>query len=130
MRPRIIVKPDIIQVTPNSGYEWLMNEIDELKIRIRNFTHKRNWEQFHSPKNLAMAITGEAGELAAEFQWLTTDEAASLRELPIEDIELEIADVAIYLIRLCDVLDINLAEAVNKKISINEKRFPEAKPPR
>jgi len=104
-----------------------MNQIDELKNLIRSFAQQRNWEQFHSPKNLAMAITGEAGELAAEFQWLTADEAANLKTLPIEAIELEIADVAIYLIRLCDVLNIELSEAVRKKLLINEKRFPVAK---
>lgn len=74
-----------------------------------------------------MAITGEAGELAAEFQWLTTDDAADIRKLPIKEIELEIADVAIYLIRLCDVLKIDLAEAIDKKLLINEERFPMAK---
>lgn len=104
-----------------------MNQIDELKNLIRSFAQQRNWEQFHSPKNLAMAITGEAGELAAEFQWLTADEAANLQTLPIEEIELEIADVAIYLIRLCDVLNIELSEAVRKKLLINEERFPVAK---
>ena len=104
-----------------------MNQIDELKNLIRSFAQQRNWEQFHSPKNLAMAITGEAGELAAEFQWLTADEAANLQTLQIEAIELEIADVAIYLIRLCDVLNIELSEAVRKKLLINEKRFPVAK---
>lgn len=104
-----------------------MNQIDELKIRIRTFTQLRNWERFHSPKNLAMAITGEAGELAAEFQWLTTDDASDIQKLPINEIELEIADVAIYLIRLCDVLKIDLAEAIDKKLSINEERFPAVK---
>lgn len=104
-----------------------MNQIDELKIRIRTFTQLRNWERFHSPKNLAMAITGEAGELAAEFQWLTTDDASDIHKLPINEIELEIADVAIYLIRLCDVLKIDLAEAIDKKLSINEERFPAVK---
>jgi len=74
-----------------------------------------------------MAITGEAGELAAEFQWLTTDDAADIRKLSIKEIELEIADVAIYLIRLCDVLKIDLAEAIDKKLLINEERFPTAK---
>lgn len=127
LEPRIIARSDFIQVSWNSGYEWPMNQIDELKIRIRTFTQLRNWERFHSPKNLAMAITGEAGELAAEFQWLTTDDASDIQKLPINEIELEIADVAIYLIRLCDVLKIDLAEAIDKKLSINEERFPAVK---
>lgn len=101
-----------------------MDQITSLQEKIRNFAAERDWEQFHTPKNLAMAITGEAGELAAEFQWLSTDEANDKSRLPIQEIEMEIADVCIYLLRLCDVLDINLESAIRKKIEINEERFP------
>ena len=69
-----------------------MNEIEDLTKKIRDFAKLRDWERFHTPKNLAMAVTGEAGELAAEFQWLTTEESENLTKLPIENIELEIAD--------------------------------------
>ena len=74
-----------------------------------------------------MAITGEAGELAAEFQWLSTEESLELSDLPIQKIELEIADIAIYLLRLCDVLEVNLAEAIKKKMELNQSRFPSLK---
>ncbi len=104
-----------------------MNEIEDLTKKIRDFAKLRDWERFHTPKNLAMAVTGEAGELAAEFQWLTTEESANLKILPIENIELEIADVGIYLLRLCDVLGIDFAKAIKKKIAINQERFPEIK---
>lgn len=101
-----------------------MKQIAALQESIRIFASQRDWEQFHTPKNLVMAITGEAGELAAEFQWLSTEEAIDKSRLPIQEVEMEIADVAIYLFRLCDVLDIDLESAIRKKIKINEQRFP------
>lgn len=101
------------------------NEIEELQAEIKKFAVARDWEQFHTPKNLAMAITGEAGELAAEFQWLTADQSdlSSLSDDKLEAISLEIADVQIYLLRLVDVLGIDVVDAVRKKIQINEERF-------
>ena len=102
-----------------------MSEIDTLKAEIRAFADARNWEQFHTPKNLSMAVAGEAGELVAEFQWLTADESrlSALSAEKLSAIELEIADVAIYLIRLADVLEVDIAEVVRKKLVINESRF-------
>ena len=104
-----------------------MSEIEDLTQIIRDFATRRDWEKFHTPKNLAMAITGEAGELASEFQWLTGEESQDLSKESLENIRLEIADVAIYLFRLCDVLKVNLSEAVKDKVSINEVRFLESK---
>ena len=102
-----------------------MSEINTLKAEIRAFADARNWEQFHTPKNLSMAVAGEAGELVAEFQWVTADESrrSSLSSEKLSAIELEIADVAIYLIRLADVLEIDVASVVRKKLAINESRF-------
>ena len=102
-----------------------MSEIEDLKKRVRDFAQSRNWEKFHTPKNLAMALAGEAGELVAEFQWLTSAESerSSLTDEQRLAIELEIADVQIYLIRLADVLGIEIPAAVRKKIEINESRF-------
>ena len=102
-----------------------MSEINTLKAEIRAFADAKNWEQFHTPKNLSMAVAGEAGELVAEFQWLTADESrrSSLSSEKLSAIELEIADVAIYLIRLADVLEIDVASVVRKKLAINESRF-------
>lgn len=101
------------------------NEFEELKVEIKNFAVARDWEQFHTPKNLAMAIAGEAGELAAEFQWLTADQSAltALSSEQYEAISLEIADVQIYLLRLADVLKVDVADVVRKKLAINESRF-------
>lgn len=102
-----------------------MSEIQILADRVRAFADARDWQQFHTPKNLSMALAGEAGELLAEFQWLTPEKSMrdSLTEDQVSKIELEIADVAIYLIRLADVLEISITDVVNRKISINELRF-------
>ena len=102
-----------------------MNEIQHLAAEIKKFADARDWEQFHTPKNLSMAVAGEAGELVAEFQWLTAEQSMRSNMSPekLKDVELEIADVAIYLIRLADVLGIDVAEVVRKKIAINEFRF-------
>ena len=102
-----------------------MSEINELKSEIRAFADARDWEIFHTPKNLSMAVAGEAGELVSEFQWLTAEE--SMREeldpKKLNDIKMEIADVALYLFRLTDVLGIDLAQAMREKMKINETRF-------
>jgi dCTP diphosphatase len=100
-------------------------EIETLTTEVRNFAKSRDWEKFHTPKNLAMAIAGEAGELAAEFQWLTPEESLleSLTPEKLRDIRLELADVQIYLLRLSDVLNIDIPDAVREKIKINENRF-------
>jgi dCTP diphosphatase len=102
-----------------------MSEFDELKNEIRAFADARDWEQFHTPKNLSMAIAGEAGELVSEFQWLTTEQSMRSNMSPekLKDVELEIADVAIYLIRLADVLEVDVADVIRKKMAINESRF-------
>ena len=102
-----------------------MNEIQHLAAEIKKFADARDWEQFHTPKNLSMAVAGEAGVLVAEFQWLTAEQSmrSNMSVDKLKDVELEIADVAIYLIRLADVLGIDVAEVVRKKIAINESRF-------
>jgi dCTP diphosphatase len=102
-----------------------MNEIQHLAAEIKKFADARDWEQFHTPKNLSMAVAGEAGELVAEFQWLTADQSSrsNMSSEKLKDVELEIADVAIYLIRLSDVLGIDISEVVRKKLAINESRF-------
>jgi dCTP diphosphatase len=102
-----------------------MSEFDDLKDEIRAFADARDWEQFHTPKNLSMAIAGEAGELVSEFQWLTAEQSIRSNMSPekLKDVELEIADVAIYLIRLADVLGVDVAEVIRRKMEINESRF-------
>ena len=102
-----------------------MNEIQNLAAEIKKFADARDWEQFHTPKNLSMAVAGEAGELVAEFQWLTAEQSmrSNMSSEKLKDVELEIADVAIYLIRLADVLGVDISEVVRKKLAINESRF-------
>ena len=102
-----------------------MDDIQRLAWEIKKFAVARDWEQFHTPKNLSMAVAGEAGELVAEFQWLTAEESkrANMSAEKLKDVELEIADVAIYLIRLADVLEVDISEVVRKKLAINESRF-------
>ena len=103
-----------------------MSDLTDLQDAIRDFADRRDWHQFHTPKNLAMAVCGEAGELAAEFQWLTPEESSSLTPEQLEAVRLEIADVAIYLLRCADVLGVDVAAAVHDKLAINESRFPPA----
>jgi dCTP diphosphatase len=102
-----------------------VSEIKNLNSEIRAFADARNWEIFHTPKNLSMAVAGEAGELVSEFQWLTPEESKgeNLSDEKLNHIKMEIADVALYLFRLADVLDIDIAEVMREKMRINEKRF-------
>lgn len=100
------------------------DSLSQLTQRLRSFAAQREWDQFHSPKNLAMALTGETGELAAEFQWLTEQESKALDPETLKRVKSEAGDVLLYLIRLADKLQIDLVEAANSKISINEQRYP------
>lgn len=95
-----------------------------LRQALRVFAKERDWEQFHTPKNLAMALTGEVGELVEHFQWLTAEQAVALDEGVREEVALEMADVLLYLVRLADILDIDLAAATTRKLVINEQRYP------
>jgi dCTP diphosphatase len=101
-----------------------MSDLTAIRDRLRTFADARNWNQFHTPKNLSMAIAGETGELLAEFQWLTPEESTKLTAEKLRDVEMEIADIAIYLVRLADVLGLDIYEATMAKIAINESRFP------
>ena len=100
-----------------------MSELNQIKERLRSFANDRDWEKFHTPKNLAMALSGEAGELVSEFQWLTAEESQKLSPEQLSSIRMEIADVAIYLVRLADVLNVDIYKAAMEKIDINEGRF-------
>lgn len=95
-----------------------------LAARLREFAAERDWEQFHSPKNLAMALAAEAGELVAEFQWMTEAHSQSPDATQIAKIRAESADVLIYLVRLADKLGIDLIAAANEKMDENARRYP------
>jgi dCTP diphosphatase len=99
-------------------------EVDELQRRLGEFAAARDWGQFHTPKNLATAAAVEAAELLEVFQWLTPAESASLDGRQLEAARREIADVVIYLLRLADVLGIDLGRAIYEKIEENESRYP------
>ena len=100
-----------------------MNQsIKELQLRISKFCDDRDWNQFHSPKSLAMSISIEAAELLENFQWSKDDEPLSTTNK--ESISEEIADVLIYAIRLCEVLEVDPIEISNKKIDKNAIKYP------
>ncbi|MET8046568.1 nucleotide pyrophosphohydrolase [Streptosporangium sp. NPDC005286] len=102
-----------------------MTELEELAGRLRRFAHEREWEQFHTPKNLAMALAGEVGELLAELQWLTPEESARAMEDPeaAGRLRSELADVMVYLTRLADVLNVDLVEAAHAKLDQSDRRY-------
>jgi len=95
-----------------------------LRDRLKAFAEARDWEQFHSPKNLATALIVEAAELLEHFQWLTTEESDTLPADKRREVELEMADIFIYLMRLCERLDVDLLKVVEEKIQINEEKYP------
>lgn len=95
-----------------------------LRQRVRAFAAERDWEQFHSPKNLAMALAVEAAELMEPFQWLTQAESRNLPGAARQAVAEEIGDVLIYLVRLADVLGIDPLEAAFRKIEINARKYP------
>jgi NTP pyrophosphatase (non-canonical NTP hydrolase) len=103
-----------------------MSDLPDLTERLREFARARDWEKFHTPKNLAMALAGEVGELVAELQWLTEAEAAVVMRdaAAAARIRSETADVFLYFLRLADVLGVDLAEVAHAKIDENEVRFP------
>ncbi len=99
--------------------------VDELRSRLREFARERDWEQFHTPKNLAMALAGEVGELLEIFQWLPPEEATEVMDSGrADDVRDELADVTIYLVRLADMLGVDLLEVAHTKLERNRGRFP------
>jgi len=99
-------------------------DIEKLQRRLRLFAADRDWEQFHSPKNIAMALTVEASELLEHFQWLTESQSASPESVNRDEVATEIADVQIYLAMLADKLDIDIEKAVEEKIDANGVKYP------
>jgi NTP pyrophosphatase (non-canonical NTP hydrolase) len=103
----------------------LMSEpLRALQQRLAAFAAARDWQQFHSPKNLAMALSVEAAELMEEFQWLTEEQSRDLSQASRERVRLELADVFIYLLRIADKLDVDLMRAAEDKIAHNERKYP------
>ena len=96
----------------------------ELTKSIGKFAQLRDWDQFHSPKNLAMALSVEVAEIVEHFQWLTQAESNNLNSAELAGVKEEIADVMIYLIRLADQLGIDPIQAAEEKMRLNEKKYP------
>jgi NTP pyrophosphatase (non-canonical NTP hydrolase) len=101
-----------------------MRDLEELRARVRVFVADRDWERFHSPKNLAMALSVEASELVELFQWLTEEESAALDPARRARVADELADVLWFLVRLSDRLDIDLLEAAERKLAANAAKYP------
>jgi len=101
-----------------------MSDLEAIKIRVRQFAEARDWEQFHSPKNLVMALSVEAAELVEIFQWLTEQQSQQLADETLARVVDEIADVQVYLVRLADRLQVDIAAAVAQKMEKNEAKYP------
>ncbi len=107
-----------------SGLYKRMN-INNIQRQLADFANERDWNQFHNPKNLAMALSVEASELVEIFQWLTSSQAKSIMESSeSEHVKEEMADIMIYLIRMADKLNVDLEKAVGDKIVKNGKKYP------
>lgn len=100
------------------------DNIDPLMQHLRAFAQARDWEQFHSPKNLSMALIAECAEVVEHFQWLSEEQSYRLDEGKREEVRMELADVFIFLMRLADRLDVDLVQAAYDKAAINERRYP------
>jgi NTP pyrophosphatase (non-canonical NTP hydrolase) len=101
-----------------------VNELLQLRDRLREFARERDWEQFHSPKNISMALIVEAAELVEHFQWLTGKQSYELPPEKLREVEEEVADIFIYLVRLSDRLGVDMLDAAWRKIEKNAKKYP------
>ena len=102
---------------------------EDLAVRLKVFADARDWEKFHTPKNLAMALSVEVSELSEIFQWMTAEESANVMkdQKSADAVKDELADIALYLVRLSSILKVDLLAEANAKIDRNDKRFPPTK---
>jgi dCTP diphosphatase len=109
----------------DSRSERLVN-VENLSASLQRFADDRDWQQFHSPKNLLMALTGEVGELCEIFQWMSEDDSVGAAKRPetAQAVKDELADVLLYLVRLASVLGVDLNEAATKKLALNGQKYP------
>jgi len=101
-----------------------LNDLHGLRERLNTFAEERDWDQFHSPKNLSMALMAEVGELIEHFMWLTEEESHNLPAEKQNEVEEELADILIYLTRLAEKLEVDLFAAALRKMDINESKYP------
>lgn len=111
---------------PAATHDKAALDIGAIQAGQRAFVAAREWQKFHTPKNLAMALAGEAGELVELFQWLTAEESRAIMDEPraAEAVRDELADVLLYVLRLADVLQIDVGAAVRAKMRKNEAKYP------
>lgn len=124
MNPGMVRETRLSCPSPEETGTCTVDPLDDLRERLRRFAAERDWDQFHSPKNLAMALIAEAAELVEHFQWLTQVESRRLPPAKLAEVEAEVADVFIYLVRLADKLDVDLLAAADRKIRHNEQKYP------
>ena len=102
----------------------MSSELTSIIEQLRTFAHERDWQQFHSPKNLSMAISVESAELLEHFQWLTEEQSKQLSPQAKQEVAYEMADIFLYLLRMSDQLDINLIDSARSKMLINAEKYP------
>ena len=102
----------------------MSNDLYAMRDTIRTFVDERDWDQFHTPKNLACALSVEVAELLEHFQWLQTGQRDELGEARLEQVRHEMADVMVYLVRIADKLDVDLGAAVIEKMALNRAKYP------
>ena len=102
----------------------MADSLQQMSLRLRAFAQVRDWGRFHAPKNLASALVVEAGELLEHFQWMTEAESRQLPEAQKQEVAMEMADVLLYLVQLGNELGVDVVQAAQQKIEINEQRFP------
>lgn len=101
-----------------------MDDLAQIQQAVRQFTQDRDWDQFHSPKNLACALSVEAAELLEHFQWVTEDQSRSLLPEKRTEVAAEIADVFLYLLQIADQLDVDLLDCARQKLIVNAEKYP------
>jgi len=102
----------------------MADSLEQLRLRLASFARERDWEQFHSPKNLSMALIAEAAELVEHFQWLTEEQSYTLPPEKLDEVRMELADILIFLIRTADRLGVDPVQSAWEKIELNEQRYP------
>ena len=102
----------------------IADSLSNLNAALAEFVEQRDWDQFHNPKNLAMALAAEAGELLEHFQWLSEAEADSLETTQRHEVAMEMADILMFLLRLADRLQVDLLKAADEKLELNRRKYP------
>ncbi len=101
-----------------------MTDLQHIKTRVQRFSDERDWHQFHSAKNLSMALSVEASEIVEHFQWLTEKQSDNLPPEKLDKVETELADTFLYLLQLADRLGIDILDAAERKMDTNEAKYP------